>query len=69
MNEEGWEYYKRLVVAQLASNERELKELKEIVIEVKEGSDAFKAQLKLVALFWPLFISIATVGVQYLIKD
>jgi len=56
--EEGWEFYKRLVVAQLTENREAIDELQASVRILEDQHNNNLGQMKVIAILWPTVIGI-----------
>lgn len=56
---ESWEYYRRLVVAQLSDDKTDIQSLHLEMIEVKQYIAQLKTEFKIVGLIWSAALVIA----------
>lgn len=65
---EDWEFYRRLVVAQLASLQRETDALKTEVTVLRETKIYLAAQVKMIAVVWPVVLTAIGWVVKYMME-
>lgn len=61
---ESWEYYRRLIVSQLADDKMDIENLHLEMIEVKAELKSWKAQANVIGFFW----TVAVLGFEYWVR-